>query len=91
MFTTSSFLPSGPHSFGCGRKRERDEETSYRTLLFSYNWTINSDIRTHLLLKLFQFFVVIPYKIQKRKRAIAVITVINAVDTEIKLTSHFSL
>ena len=33
--------------------KERDEETWNRTLLFSYNWTIISDICTHLLHKLF--------------------------------------
>ena len=53
--------------------------------------TVNSDISTHLLLKLFQFFVVIPCKIKMRKKSIAVIAAITDFDTQTKLTSHFPM
>ena len=53
--------------------------------------TINSDIRTHLLLKLLQFFVVFPCSIKTRTRSTAVIIVISSFDTKTRLTSHFSL
>lgn len=71
-------------------RQEKRETRKYETAHFYFLRlglkTINSDVCTHLLLKLFQFFVVIPSKIKMRKKSIAVITVISDFDTT-RLTS----